>query len=84
MKCKNCGKRYPADISQPAPGGSSAPGVFFIFAALLYGIAVYLFVSRIDYWKWIVLGVAVFVSLQVILAWKDCIGPAGLHNEGGE
>lgn len=84
MKCKSCGKTYSAAISQPAPGGSSAPGVFFILAALLYGIAGFLFVFHPGFWKWIVLGVSVFVSIQVPIAWMDCRGSAGLHDHGGE
>ena len=30
MKCSGCKRRYSAAGSQPWPGGSSAPGVFFI------------------------------------------------------
>jgi hypothetical protein len=84
MKCKSCGKRYSAADGQPAPGGSSAPGVFFILAAFLYGIAGFLFVFHPGYWKWIVLGISVFVSIKVFIAWMDCREPAGLNDHGGE
>lgn len=84
MKCKSCGETYSAAIGQPAPGGSSAPGVFFILAALFYGIAGVLFVFRQGYWNWIVLGISVFISIQVVIAWMDCRGPAGLSEHGGE
>lgn len=84
MKCKSCGKRYAANISQPAPGGSSAPGVFFILAVLLYAITGLFFVFHPGFWKWIALGVSVFVSIVVLTAWTDCRGPAGLHDSGGE
>jgi hypothetical protein len=84
MKCKSCGKRYSASIGQPAPGGSSAPGVFFILAILLYALAGFLFVFHAGFWKWIALGIAVFVSLKVPFAWMDCREPAGLHEDSGE
>jgi len=84
MKCKSCGKRYSASIGQPAPGGSSAPGVFFILAILLYALAGFLFVFNAGFWKWIALGISVFVSLIVLIAWMDCREPGGLHEHGGE
>lgn len=84
MKCKSCGNIYSAAISQPSPGGSSAPGVFFILAVLLYAIAGFLFVFYSGYWKWIVLGISAVVSLKVPFAWMDCRSPAGLRDRGGE
>ncbi|NIQ39672.1 MAG: hypothetical protein GTN81_13935 [Proteobacteria bacterium] len=84
MICKRCAKAYPVDISQPWPGGSSAPGVFFFFALFLYAIAGFLFLIHAGYWSWIVLGISVFVSIQVPFAWSACRGPAGLHDHGGK
>ena len=84
MKCISCSKSYSAAISQPSPGGSTAPGVFFIVAVLLYAMTGVLFVFHLGYWKWIALGISVFVSLKVPIAWMDCRGPAGLHDHGGE
>ncbi len=53
-------------------------------AVLLFAVTGLLFVLDSGYWRWIVLGIAVFVSLQVPIAWMDCRGPAGLHEHGGE
>jgi hypothetical protein len=64
MKCKSCGKTYSAVTGQPSPGGSSAPGVFFILAILLYALTGFLFVFNAGFWKWIALGISVFVSLK--------------------
>lgn len=84
MRCQSCGKRYSAATGQPAPSGSSAPGVFFVLATFLYVTAGFLFVFYPGYLSWIVLGISVFVSIQVFIAWMDCRGPAGLHSHGGE
>jgi hypothetical protein len=56
MKCKSCGKTYSASIGQPSPGGSSAPGVFFILAILLYALTGFLFVFHAGFWQWIAHG----------------------------
>ena len=84
MKCSSCRKPYSAAISQPAPGGSSAPGVFFITTLLSAALTVGLFWADVAAWKWLSLGVTAFIAFQVLVAWSDCRGPAGLSPCGGE
>lgn len=83
MKCKQCGKKYSADLFQPAPGGSSAPGVFFILALVLFSATLILFLFELKIWMWIALGTAVFVSLQIMVAWSDCRNDGGYAKHGG-
>ena len=72
MKCKACGHIYSADLYQPAPGGSSALGVHFIFGiVLLVGLGL-LSHFQVDIWRWVLLGVGVYVLIQVPVAWSDC------------
>lgn len=83
MKCKKCGKRYSADLFQPAPGGSSAPGIFFYLALTLFCGTVVAFLFDAGFWKWILLGFGVFVMIQVPIAWSDCRGNGGYEKHGG-
>lgn len=83
MKCKKCGKRYSADLYQPAPGGSSSPGVFLILAVLLLAGSATLFIFNISVFKWILLGLGIFVMIQVPIAWSDCRGNGGYATHGG-
>jgi hypothetical protein len=84
MKCKHCGHRYGADIAQPAPGGSSAPGGFFVAALIGAGITLILFLTGSDLGKWLALGLTLVVLCNVFVAWKACQGPAGGSSTGGE
>ncbi len=84
MRCSSCRKRYSAAISQPWPGGSSAPGEFFIATLFAAAVMVGLFLADVAVWKWLSLGITAFIALQVFVAWVDCRGPAGLSPYGGE
>jgi len=35
MKCRKCKEKFPANIGEPAPGGSNSPGVFFVFNIIM-------------------------------------------------
>jgi hypothetical protein len=64
MKCKKCKEKFPANINEPAPGGSNSPGVFFVFNALLI-LAGFLFIAL--GWKiWFI--IAVIALLLGIIA----------------
>lgn len=77
MKCRHCQRRYSAADGQPAPGGSSAPGLLCVFAGMLYLMAALLFVWQVGLWKWLALGLAAFVTLQALIAWGDCRSSGG-------
>ena len=83
MKCKNCGNRYSAAIFQGAPGGSSAPGVFFILGVVFLAVSLLLFLWDAPYVPWLSLGVAIFILIQVPIAWGDCRGNGGYAEHGG-
>lgn len=83
MKCKACGHKYSADLYQPAPGGSSAPGELFIFGMVLLAGSGMLFLFQVDIWRWVLLGAGVFTLSQVLIAWSDCRGNGGYADHGG-
>lgn len=81
MKCSKCGAKFAADINQPAPGGSSSPGIFFILSlifAVLLAILVLLDLNLV----WIVICclALVFSFVANLNAYSDCsseLGPDG-------
>lgn len=83
MKCKQCHTRFSAASGQPAPGGSSAPGVFLLFALVLLGASVIAFVLVHSYVGFVLLAIGAFVLAQVPIAWSDCRRRAGLAADGG-
>ena len=83
MKCAQCGTRYRADYAQPAPGGSSAPGILLGFTVVLVSLTVLAFVLNGGHWKWVGLGISVLVALQVPFARAACRAKAGLAKHGG-
>jgi hypothetical protein len=83
MKCKKCGRKYSADVYQGAPGGSSAPGVFLVFALVLLGGTTAAFLLGAGMWKWVLLGIGVFVLVQVPSAWGYCRGNGGYAEHRG-
>jgi hypothetical protein len=84
MRCRHCRKKYPANVSQPAPGGSSSPGAYFYLAVILITVSVILFAIDVKIWKWVVIGITVFVMTKILVAWSDCRGSGGLAEAGGE
>jgi hypothetical protein len=83
MRCSNCQSRFSAAWTQPAPGGSSAPGIFLVTTFALIGTSVLAFVFGHTYVGWICFGFGAFVLVQVPIAWSDCRGKAGLSPHGG-
>jgi hypothetical protein len=83
MKCAQCRTRYSAADAQPAPGGSSAPGILLGFAVLFVCATAITFVLDVAYVKWAGFGISVFVAIQVPIAWVDCRSEAGLTEQGG-
>ena len=83
MKCAQCRTRFSATDAQPAPGGSSAPGVLLGFTVVLTCSTAVAFVLDVAYVKWVGLGISVFVAMQVPIAWADCRSRAGLAEQGG-
>jgi len=84
MKCAQCRTRYSAADAQPAPGGSSAPGVLLVLAVVFICSTAIAFVLDVAYVKWVGFGISVFVAMQVPIAWADCRSSAGLAERGGE
>lgn len=81
MKCSKCGARFAADINQPAPGGSSSPGVFFI-VSLLFTVLLAVFVLLDLNLLWIIICcvVLLFSLVANLNAYTDCgseLGPDG-------
>jgi hypothetical protein len=83
MKCARCRTRYSASDRQPAPGGSSAPGVLLGFAVVLICLTAIAFVLEVAYVKWVGFGISAFVAIQVPMAWAACRSRAGLAEQGG-
>lgn len=83
MRCFHCRSRFSADWAQPAPGGSSSPGSFLIFALVLVGAALLMLFLGHTYIGWTCFATGVFVLLQVPIARSDCRGRAGLSPHGG-
>ena len=81
MRCRHCKQRYSAACRQPSPGGSSAPGVFFVLAGAAVAAAVgsWLALGRIG---WAIVGgaFALWMIALTAIAWFDCRGEQG----GGE
>jgi hypothetical protein len=48
MNCSKCNHKYSADWNQPAPGGSSAPGVFTVLAVVFLSPRLLLSLSITD------------------------------------
>ena len=83
MKCAQCRTRYSAADAQPAPGGSSAPGVLLGLAMVFICSTVVAFVLDVPYVKWVGFGISAFVAIQVPIAWAACRSKAGLAEQGG-
>ena len=83
MKCVHCGSRYSAAWAQPAPGGSSAPGVFLIIGLVVIGAAALALSLGHAYVGWTCLVIGTFVLLRVPFAWAACRNKAGLAPHGG-
>ena len=86
MKCAQCRTRFSATDAQPAPGGSSAPGVLLGFTVVLTCSTAVAFVLDVAYVKWVG-SVLAFLSrcrfpshgpIAVLeLAWQNkVVGPA--------
>lgn len=83
MKCAQCYTRYSAAWAQPAPGGSSAPGVLLGLAVVFLCATAVAFVLDIAYVRWVGLGISAFVAMQIPIAWGDCRSRGGLVEHGG-
>ena len=83
MKCKHCGLRYPANRFASWPGGFDPPGNFFYLAgSSALGTAV-LFVLGVDFWRWVGMGLTVFLGIQVFMAWGACRSRGNFGDESG-
>jgi hypothetical protein len=83
MRCSHCRSRFSAAWTQPAPGGSSAPGLFLMFAVALVGASLVAFFLGHSYIGWVCFAIGAFVLVQVPIARSDCRGKAGLAPHGG-
>lgn len=83
MRCSHCRYRFSAAWTQPAPGGSSAPGIFLMIALALFGMSLLTLFLGYTYVGWTCLAIGAFVLVQVPIAWFDCRDKAGLSPHGG-
>lgn len=83
MRCCHCRGRFSAAWAQPAPGGSSAPGIFLVIALAFVGASALMLLLGHPYVGWACLAVGAFVLVQVPIAWYDCRGKGGLASHGG-
>ena len=72
MRCTQCQHRFSAAATQPAPGGSSAPGIFLIASIVFIAVSVSALLLGYPYIGWPCLAIAAFVLLQVPVALSDC------------
>jgi hypothetical protein len=56
------------------PGGQEAPGTFLMIALLFLPVGGVLHVFGVEICPWVCYGFAVFLLLQVVVAWSDCWG----------
>ncbi len=63
-----------AEYLQPAPGGSNAPGYFFVPLVILIPVTAWLFTTEYFKSKWICLVACVFLVPALMTAWFDCQG----------
>jgi hypothetical protein len=77
MRCGACSDEFSVAWAQPSPGGSSAPGVFLIVATVVLMLAFLLSRMGVAYWPAILVVIALFVGLQVLVAWSDCRSRGG-------
>jgi hypothetical protein len=72
MKCSKCGERFRADSGQPAPGGSSSPGEFFLL--MIAGVVAFPILDAVDFQllAFISLIAAAFSFFAIWPAWFDC------------
>jgi hypothetical protein len=85
MRCRHCKRWYSAADGQPAPGGSSAPGVFFVLGAAGWLVALALYVSRASALAALIAAAfAGWMCLLTAIAYHDCRTPAGVQRHGGE
>ena len=83
MRCSACHSRFSAAWAQPSPGGSSAPGLFLVGALIFTAITATTLLLKVAYVPWICLAIALFVAIQVPIAWSDCRSRSGLSTHGG-
>ena len=84
MKCVHCGHRYEANYTATYPGGYSPPGHMLIVTAIMFVIAVVLFVASVPIWKWAALVTLAISAGATLGCRKACKGPGGFSPVGGE
>ncbi len=83
MQCEQCRTRYSAAWAQPAPGGSSSPGVLLALAAVFFCATAAAFVLGVAYVRWIGVALSALVAIRIPIAWTDCRSRSGLSGHGG-
>ena len=83
MKCCSFRSTFSAAWTQPAPGDSSAPGLFLVIAGVFVAVSLLNFFLGHAYVAWTCLGIGVLVLVKVPIAWSDRRGKAGLSPHGG-
>ena len=76
MKCHNCGEKFPANRAVAcSPGGQEAPGTFLVISLVLIVVGCALLALGVKYWHYVAFGAALFVGIQVVVAFFDCRNP---------
>ena len=74
MKCGKCNEKYPANIDEPAPGGSNSPGTFFVFNVIsiiagclfvVLGWQIWFFVAALALFFGLVANILIYISFLV-------------------
>ena len=84
MRCTTCHHRYSASWAQPAPGGTSAPGVYLIATLTLLAVSIALLFLDYAYAGWTLFTLAWLVGFRIPIALADCRGRAGGSEKSGE
>jgi len=69
MRCSSCRSKFSAAWTQPAPGGSSPPGIFLIAGIALLGTSVLTLVLGHNYVGWACFAIGALVLVKASLAW---------------
>lgn len=83
MKCAQCRARFSAAWAQPAPGGSSAPGLYLATGSALLALSLAMHTLDVAWLGWALLAAAVLVLARTPIAWLDCRRPSGGTPHGG-
>jgi len=84
MRCSNCRQKYRASWAQPAPGGTGAPGVYFLATLVLLAASIATLLLELHYAGWTLLVLAWLVAFRIPIAWSECRRKFAPSDRAGE